>query len=36
MSAKDVALIGGAVVAALLAVGAIVFTVFLGRRRPQH
>lgn len=36
LSAKDVALIGGAVVVALLAVGAIVFTVFLGRRRPQH
>lgn len=36
LSAKDVALIGGAAVVALLAVGAIVFTVFLGRRRPQH
>jgi hypothetical protein len=36
LSAKDVALICGAVVVALLAVGAIVFTVFLRRRRPQH
>ncbi len=36
LSAKDVALIGGAAVVALLAVGALVFTVFLGRRRPQH
>ena len=36
LRAKDVALIGGAVVVALLAVGAIVFTVFLGRRHPRH
>jgi len=36
LSAKDVALIGGAAIVALLAVGAIVFTVYLGRRRPQH
>jgi hypothetical protein len=36
LSAKDVALIGGAAVVALLAIGAIVFAVFLGRRRPQH
>ena len=36
LGAKDVALIGGAVVVALLAVGAIVFTVVLGRRHPRH
>jgi hypothetical protein len=36
LGAKDVALIGGAVVVALLAVGAIVFTIFLGRRHPRH
>jgi len=34
---KDIALIGGAAVVALLAIGAIVLTIFLGRRRPhQH
>jgi hypothetical protein len=36
LSVKDIALIGVAAVVALLAVGAIVFTVFLGRRRPRH
>jgi len=37
LSGKDIAIIGVAAVVALLAIGAIVFTVFLGRRRrPQH
>jgi hypothetical protein len=36
LSATDVALIGGAAVIALLAVSAIVFTLFLERRHPQH
>ena len=36
LSATDVALIGGAAVVALLAFGAIILTVVLGRRRPQH
>jgi hypothetical protein len=36
LSVKDIALIGVATVVALLAIGAIVFTVFLGRRRPRH
>jgi hypothetical protein len=36
LSTKDVVLIGAAVVVALLGVGAIVLTIFLGRRRPHH
>jgi hypothetical protein len=36
LSVKDIALIGVAAAVALLAIAAIVFTVFLGRRRPQH
>jgi hypothetical protein len=37
LSTKDVILIGSAVVVALLGLGAIVLTIFLGRRRPhQH
>jgi hypothetical protein len=37
LDAKDVAIIGGAVVVvALLAVGAFVFTIFLGHRHPRH
>ena len=36
LSTKDVVLIGAAVVVALLGVGAIVLTIVLGRRRPQH
>ena len=37
LSGKDIATIGVAAVVALLAISAIVFTVFLGRRRrPQH
>lgn len=36
LSVKDIALIGAAAVVALLAVGAIVFTLVLGRRRPHH
>ena len=36
LSTRDVVLIGGAAVAALLGVGAIVLTVFLGRRRRLH
>jgi hypothetical protein len=35
-STKDVVLIGAAAFVAMLGLGAIVFTVFLGRRRPHH
>jgi hypothetical protein len=36
MSGKDITLIAAAAVVALLGVGAIVLTIFLGRRRPHH
>jgi hypothetical protein len=37
LSVKDIVLIGGAAVVALLAIGAIVLTIVLGCRRPhQH
>jgi hypothetical protein len=36
LSTRDVALIAAAAVVAMLGLGAIVLTIFLGRRRPHH